>query len=284
MRLISSLSSFINAWRDYPAEKNTVLGNRYIVQNMIGEGSYGLIYKCMDRKSGQIVAVKQARPSKGSYAEHLLNREAAILKSLQHSHIPAYLDLFTDHRHIYLVMSYMNGDTLEDLIFEQNQKYQEADCVSITMQLMELVLYLHKQGFVHLDLRIPNVLFKNGELNLIDFGLARRIGEPPPLRKPTRPWFRHGSKISSERHKISQESEDLQDIGHFMLFMLYSVYEPESSQSVIAERSWQEELQLSSELKMMIERLLQLRDPYSGSSEFMKELRWLVNAKNFPSK
>lgn len=283
MHLFSSLSSFMNAWRDYPAEENTVLGNRYMVEHMIGEGSYGLIYKCTDRKSGQVVAVKQARPSKGSYARNLLNREAAILKSLQHPNIPSYLDLFEDHRNNYLVMSYMNGDTLEDLIFEKDRKYREADCVSITMQLLELVLYLHNQGWVHLDLRIPNVLFQNGELNLIDFGLARRIGEPPPLKEPARKWFKNSGKISSKQPKRSQESEDLQDIGHFMLFMLYSVYEPEKNQNDIVERSWQEELHLSKELKEMIERLLQLREPYSGSSQFMNELRMLANANNFPS-
>ena len=72
----------------------------------------------------------------------------------------------------------MNGDTLEDLIFEQDMKYGEDECIEITLQLLKLVRYIHDQGYVHLDLRIPNVLFKDGRIQLIDFGLARRIGEP----------------------------------------------------------------------------------------------------------
>lgn len=281
MRLLSNLGSFINAWRDYPAEDNTVLGSRYTVQEMIGEGSYGIIYQCRDQQSGHVVAVKQSRPSKGDYAKELLNREAAIISSLQHPQIPAYLDFFTDSRHSYLVMSYMDGDTLEDLIFEYGMKYGEAECLHIALQLLELVRYLHEQGYVHLDLRIPNVLFKDGRIHLIDFGLARRIGEPPPLRQPVRKKFPRGSS-SSVQYKESKESEDLRDIGHFMLFMLYSAYDPDDDPSAVVERSWQEELQLSEEVREMIKRLLQLSSPYSGSLQFMNELQTLANAKKPP--
>ncbi|VTR34723.1 Serine/threonine-protein kinase B [Actinobacillus pleuropneumoniae] len=281
MRFLSNLGSFINAWRDYPAEDNTVLGSRYTVQEMIGEGSYGIIYQCRDQQSGHVVAVKQSRPSKGDYAKELLNREAAIISSLQHPQIPAYLDFFTDSRHSYLVMSYMDGDTLEDLIFEHGMKYGEAECLHIALQLLELVRYLHEQGYVHLDLRIPNVLFKDGRIHLIDFGLARRIGEPPPLRQPVRKKFPRGSS-SSVQYKESKEIEDLRDIGHFMLFMLYSAYDPDDDPSAVEERSWQEELQLSEEVREMIKRLLQLSSPYSDSLQFMNELQTLANANKPP--
>ncbi|MCV4230701.1 protein kinase [Virgibacillus sp. LDC1] len=283
MRFFSYLSSFINNWRDYPAEENTILGNRYTVQQRIGEGSYGILYKCMDQQSGDVVAVKQSRPSKGDYARQLLDREAAVLRSLQHPQIPAYRDFFTNNRDRYLVMSYMNGDTLEDLIFEQNMKYEEDECIEITQQLLKLVRYLHEQGYVHLDLRIPNVLFKDDRINLIDFGLARRIGEPPPLQVPVRKKFKRGSSASSVQFKDSKESEDLRDIGHFMLFMLYSTYEPDHNRVAAVERSWQEELHLSTGLQHMIKRLLQLSEPYSSSLEFMHELQSLAETRSHPS-
>ena len=178
-------------------------------------------------------------------------------------------------------MSYMDGDTLEDLIFEHGMKYEEAECLHIALQLLELVRYLHEQGYVHLDLRIPNVLFKDGRIHLIDFGLARRIGEPPPLRQPVRKKFPRGSS-SSVQYKESKESEDLRDIGHFMLFMLYSAYDPDDDPSAVEERSWQEELQLSEEVREMIKRLMQLSSPYSDSLQFMNELQTLANAKTAP--
>ncbi|WP_246059330.1 protein kinase family protein [Paenibacillus lautus] len=237
----------------------------------------------MDQQSGDVVAVKQSRPSKGDYARQLLDREAAVLRSLKHPQIPAYRDFFTNNRDRYLVMSYMNGDTLEDLIFEQNMKYEEDECIEITQQLLKLVRYLHEQGYVHLDLRIPNVLFKDGRINLIDFGLARRIGEPPPLQVPVRKKFKRGSSASSVQFKDSKESEDLRDIGHFMLFMLYSTYEPDNNRGAAVERSWQEELHLSMGLQNMIKRLLQLSEPYLSSLQFMHELQSLAKTRSHPS-
>jgi serine/threonine protein kinase len=283
MRFFSFFSSFITAWRDYPAEENAVLGNRYTVLEMIGEGSYGLTYKCLDQESGSVVAVKQARRSKGLYAKHLLSREAQILKLFHHPQIPACKDFFTEGRNTYLVMTYLDGDTLENLIFEKSRQYGEQECVLITLQLLELVEYIHQKEIVHLDLRIPNVLFIDEQLYLIDFGLARRIGEPPPLKKSAGIWSKDSSNVSSGRYKPSVEKADLQDIGHFMLFMLYSAYEPEANSNESVEQSWREELNLSLELNEMIERLLEQREPYSSSSQFMNDLRALTNKRNYPS-
>lgn len=276
MRLFSNLNSFISAWRDYPAEVNTELGNRYTVQAMVGAGSYGITYKCRDETDGKLVAVKQARPSKGSLAKHLLQRESEILKALQHPKIPAFVDQFTEKSNTYLVMSFVSGDTLEDLIFEKDRKYDELDCIRITLQLLELVSYIHKQGFVHLDLRIPNVLFNEDELHLIDFGLARQIGEPETVTPSVRIKFKM-NRSPSKQPKDSTVTSDLQDIGHFMLFMLYSTYEPERQGSP-EEQSWQEELELTHELRVIIERLLNHREPYSDSSEFIEDLQALANS------
>lgn len=179
MRFFSFLSSFLSAWRDYPAEINTVLGDRYVNMQLLGEGSYGMTYKCLDQKSGAVVALKQSRPSKGEYAQYLLRRERNILQALRHSQIPEPLDFFVEGKHTYLVMTYVEGDTLEDLIFEQGCTYDEVSCIEMTLKLLDVVQYIHKKGYVHLDLRIPNVLFREERLSLIDFGLARQIGEAP---------------------------------------------------------------------------------------------------------
>lgn len=280
MRFVSFLSSFYAAWRDYPAASGTVLGNRYVVQEVVGQGSYGLTYKCVDRTSGSLVAVKQARPSKGRYGKRLLEREAMILKALPHPRFPAFIEWFTGKGNAYLAMSFLQGDTFEDLIFELGHKYGERECVRITRQLLELVMYSHAKGYVHLDLRIPNVLVKDGEIYLIDFGLARKIGEPAPNHV----HVRNGSGqrgTASRQFKAAEETSDLLDIGHFMLFLLYSAYVPEKNAEPSEERSWQDELALSSELKTVIERLLELREPYSGSAEFMNELESLSRHTKF---
>lgn len=281
MRLISFFSSFAAAWRDYRADSGTLLANRYTVRDLIGEGSYGLTYTCMDEADGSILAVKQARPSKGEYAKKQLVQEARILKALHHPRIPSYRDQFEEGRNSYLVMSYIRGDTLEDLIFGQGRRYDEAESVRITLQLLELVDYIHRQGFVHLDLRIPNVVFQEEELYLIDFGLARGIGESPLVLPPQRRW-RHREQAASRAFIPAEPKTDMEDVGHFLLFLLYSTFDAERQSSYltlgssdIPESSWQDELNLSVELTTRIERLLQLREPYAHVSEAIADLQAL---------
>ncbi|WP_435920881.1 serine/threonine protein kinase [Paenibacillus sp. DYY-L-2] len=247
---------------------------------LIGEGSYGLTYKCSDLKDGGLVAVKQSRPSKGAFARQLLEREAGMLQSLRHPQFPEFIELFTEGSYFYLVMSYLSGDTFEDLIFGQGKRYGEQDCILIAMQLLELVSFIHERGFVHLDLRIPNVLKQNDLLFILDFGLARKKGESCFPREADRKW--NGKKrTSSLSFKSADERTDLQDIGHFMLFLLYSAFEPEKAsgknQNSQPERSWQDELELTEDLKTIIERLLELQTPYACSSHFMNDLRRIAN-------
>lgn len=284
MNLLTFLGTFLAAWRDYPAESGTVLNGRYVVREIIGEGSYGITYKCIDRTNDRVVAVKQARPSKGALARRLLEKESAIIQTLTHSRLPAYIDNFTDlrNRTTYLVMTYLDGYTFEELIFEQGRVYYEQECISITMQLLELVHYIHEEGFVHLDLRIPNVLIQEDTLFLIDFGLARQIGDhPSPVEfaPPGRWCFRHRQTPPPPLKQAAVQA-DLLDIGHFMLFLLYSAFEPiqlsENGNIDLKETSWQDELSISHELKTIIERLFELQTPYPHVPSLMNDLRGLL--------
>lgn len=275
MRIVSFLKSFISAWQDYPVQSGTLLGERFLVHELIGEGSYGLTYKCTDTTDGSLVAVKQSRPSKGAFARQMMKKEGALLRSLQHSRFPTFIDLFSERNHIFLAMSYIIGDTLEELIFEQGKRYGEQECIDITIQLLELVCYIHDQGLVHLDLRIPNVLIYRDQLHLLDFGLANRVVDHSfPLEsdgKAELKWRKRRGPF-----KPVNKVTDLQDIGHFMLFLLYSNYDsvnkPDNSKGAQADQDWQKELVISNELKIIIERLLQPQPSYSSSLHLKNDL------------
>ncbi|MFS0726840.1 protein kinase domain-containing protein [Paenibacillus sp. 1P07SE] len=161
-------------------------------------------------------------------------------------------------------------------------------CARITLQLLELVDYMHSHGYVHLDLRIPNVLFHDERLLLIDFGLARRIGEPPDAEfDPRSLWDRWFTKVRSKPAKEAKTASDLEDTGHFMLYMLYSSYEPDAAvegqtTEQAQEPSWQEELQLSPEMRLMVERLFRLQPHYPDAASFIKELRKFVTTRETP--
>ena len=83
------------------------------------------------------------------------------------------MKLFQIDGYLFYVMSFIEGDNLEDQIFYHKKSFNEKESLLILAQLLELVDYLHKKDIYHQDLRIPNILLKNKELFLIDFGLAK---------------------------------------------------------------------------------------------------------------
>lgn len=283
MSLWSSLAAFTKAWWDKPLEPGTRLGT-YEIVHLLGEGSYGLTYLALDHSSGSRVAIKQARPSKRARAKRLLAREAEALGVLAHPHLPAIHQVMTAPTGHFLVMSYMQGDTMEQLIFDHDQRYSESACIDIALQLLHLVAAIHAKGYVHLDLRIPNVLFQNGQLYVIDFGLACRLDEAAASSRPDTRWHRWLARTNDRVGKPVEIQADLEDVGHFMLFMLYSSYEPQTDHLSASdavegqERSWREELPLSAELRSVLERLLRIGPPYATAGQVWDELQKLQHS------
>ncbi|WP_434748265.1 serine/threonine protein kinase [Paenibacillus amylolyticus] len=265
VELERSWQRWLGRFTDRPGRQGTIIGDRYVIRELLGIGSYGLTYLCVDQQTGKEVALKESKPSKGRLSARLLSREADVLQHLQHPAIPKLLHTFAVRRRNYMVTEYVRGQTLEQLIFEQGQQYTELECVELASQLLTPVAHVHNQGYIHGDVRIPNVILREGRVHLIDFGLARRLGEPllPELK-------RRMKDVPEPEDEPAIPDQDLQDIGHFLLFMLYSAYEPQKG-SVPA--SWQEELRLTPALHEMLERLLGLRPGYEGGArELQREM------------
>ncbi|WP_342565304.1 protein kinase [Paenibacillus sp. FSL R7-0345] len=255
---------FIRAWQDYPFTEGKLIGGRYEIQHLLGEGSYGLTYCCRDTADGELYALKQSRPSKKAAGRILLEKEYSILQSMDHPKIPACRDYLEFKGSNWLISDYITGKTLEDLIFDDKIIYGERECLAVILKLAELVRHVHSRGYVHLDLRIPNVILREDDLYLIDFGLARVIEEPDEA----------SVQRAIDADQLPERmppviASDLYDMGQLMLFMLYSAYEPERG---TAERSWREELNVSPEMLRLLSRLLgEQAEPYPGTSDFVRE-------------
>ncbi|RAI94648.1 serine/threonine-protein kinase [Paenibacillus pabuli] len=258
VELRRSWQKLLGLWTDRPRRKGTKIAGRYTIYDLLGMGSYGLTYLCTDEQTGQDVALKESKPSKGKLAVRLLDREADVMNRIEHPAIPQLLDVFTYRARSYIVTEYILGETLEQCIFEQGRKYTEQDCLELVKQLLAPIVHVHEQGYIHGDVRIPNVILRDGQVHLIDFGLARRMGEPllPELKRRMR-------ELPEPEDELAAPDQDLQDLGHFLLFMLYSAYEPEKGRK---PASWQEELKLTPGVRDMLERLLGLRPGYEGDA------------------
>ena len=255
-----------NTFLDKPYRPGTTIG-AYHIQHILGMGSYGIAYLATHTSTGEQVVLKQVKPSlrhtpKGAAMQAY---ERKVLSSLSHPQFPRCLDAFTHRKDSFLVMTYLSGPTLEELLFERGIVVDEYESACYMQKIGQLVAHLHAQGLIHRDVRIPNVIWQDGLPYLIDFGLARFIGDKPTYTTDSLCVYPSEKQLKRE---VSPAS-DLYALGHFFLFLLYSGYTPKEDEP---ERSWEEELSLSPEIRRMIRKLLQMDEPYGSVHEWLQEL------------
>ncbi|MBD2872460.1 protein kinase [Paenibacillus sp. IB182493] len=277
----------IRRWRDYPLRNGIVWMGRYRIDRFLGMGSYGQAYACTDTGSGRTVLLKRNKPSKKEIGRLLLRRESRILRELRHPRIPKWIGYETRGRDEALIMELVEGDDLESRLMAQGRALTLREALCIAKELLRTLGYLHGAGFVHRDVRIPNVMAKDGAIYLIDYGLACRIGEqlPEPLRlglnEPDPDMAAPGAAAGSDswsafKRKMRRPlpSSDLYGLGHLFLFIMYAGYEPEEGQ---AERSWEEELALPRPVVLFVRRLLELEEPgWQSADQCLQELDRLM--------
>ncbi|MFC4558379.1 serine/threonine protein kinase [Virgibacillus kekensis] len=237
---------------DYQYSIHETLAGRYRIEEILRNGSYGIIYLCWNLESNQRCVVKQMRKSKKKENEENYKQETAILQMLDHPGIPKLIETFSYQNKQFFSMEFIEGENLEDTLFASKQKYSESECLVMAKKLTAITCYIHEKGVIHGDIRIPNVLLNRGELYLIDFGLAHNL---------------HTDNHAKE-HQEQLIQEDFYDIGDFLLFLLYSPYEAETKKN----RSWTEELTLNPKTTNILKRLLQINQPYHRCEDILADM------------
>lgn len=254
-------------WLDRPHEPGTVVKNRYTVTRMLGMGSYGISYLVFDHMQNEEQVLKQVRPSRlnSPKGRPLYEYEIELLATLRHPQMPYLFDAFEENEQLYYVMSYIKGSTLEDMLFQQDASFTEPEAWRVILQILTLVKYLHSRRIIHRDVRIPNVIWNDGTVYLLDFGLARYVDDSPSFLQDTDSHYWLEKKLKREVHPRS----DMYALGHFLLFMLYSTYEADEDEP---ERGWERELSLAPETVRMLRRMLQFDQPYETADELEKDI------------
>ncbi|XP_049376659.1 cyclin-dependent kinase G-2-like, partial [Solanum stenotomum] len=172
--------------------------------NKIGEGTYGVVYKAREKKTGEIVALKKLKISKKDEEEGFpltFIREINILLTCRHPSIVYVKEVVVgatttklNNDVFYIVMEYLEND-LQVLIEKMTRRFSQREVKSLLVQLLEGVKYLHDNWIIHRDLKTSNLLINDkGELKIADFGLARRIQSGHPLKPYTHEvvtlWYR----------------------------------------------------------------------------------------------
>ncbi|PKA54792.1 Cyclin-dependent kinase G-2 [Apostasia shenzhenica] len=163
--------------------------------NKIDEGTYGVVYRARDKKTGEVVALKKVKMEKEREGFPLTSlREINILLSFHHSSIVDVKEVVVGSSldSIFMVMEYMEHD-LKGLMETMKQPFSQSEVKCLMLQLLSGVKYLHDNWVLHRDLKTSNLLLNNrGELKICDFGLARQYGSPlkPYTHLVVTLWYR----------------------------------------------------------------------------------------------
>ena len=146
---------------------------RFRIDELLGRGGMGEVYKAFDPTLQRIVALKTVRPdaNQPDYLERLY-REAQACARLQHPHIVTVFEAGEIDGLVFIVMEYLQGTSLSDAIRGGTLRFDEK--VRALMQVLEALQHAHAQGVIHRDIKPSNVLrLPDGSVKLVDFGLAR---------------------------------------------------------------------------------------------------------------
>lgn len=136
----------------------------------IGEGTYGVVFKAKNKKTGQLVAIKKIRmdaDDQGVPATSI--REISLLKELVHPNVVALLDVIIEEQRLYLIFEFLTMDLKKCIDTLGPNKYLDAGVVkSYTYQILQAILYCHMRRVIHRDLKPQNLLLSsNGMIKVL---------------------------------------------------------------------------------------------------------------------
>ncbi|KAK1415817.1 hypothetical protein QVD17_31605 [Tagetes erecta] len=191
--------------------------------NKIDEGTYGVVYRAKDKKTGEIVALKKVKMEKEREGFPLTSlREINILLSFHHPSIVDVKEVVVGSNldSIFMVMEYMEHD-LKALMETMKQPFSQSEVKCLMLQLFEGTKYLHDNWVLHRDLKTSNLLLNNrGELKICDFGLSRQYGSPlkPYTHLVVTLWYRAPELLLGT--KLYSTAIDMWSLGCIMAELL----------------------------------------------------------------
>lgn len=184
----------------YSLQRNTGLIGRYVIQEVLGQGGFGITYLGIDKLYGNKVAIKEYYPQKiamrkAQYEDvvtvtsieeknnydkgkkRFLDEAQVMARFNKNEGIVKILDFFEANNTAYIVMEYLEGITLKQYLGKYGV-LQFRKLIEMMLPLLEALIEIHSQGLIHRDISPDNIMVQhNGKLKLMDFGAARDYTE-----------------------------------------------------------------------------------------------------------
>ncbi|MGV5030975.1 Stk1 family PASTA domain-containing Ser/Thr kinase [Streptomyces sp. NRAIS4] len=217
------------------------LGGRYELGQVLGRGGMAEVYLAHDTRLGRTVAVKTLRAdlARDPSFQARFRREAQSAASLNHPAIVAVYDTGEDYIDgvsiPYIVMEYVDGSTLRELL-HSGRKLLPERAMEMTIGILQGLEYAHRNGIVHRDIKPANVMLtRNGQVKVMDFGIARAMGDSGMTMTQTAAVIGTAQYLSPEQAKGEQVDarSDLYSTG-CLLYELLTVRPPFVGDSPVA--------------------------------------------------
>ena len=164
-------------------QNGKIIDGKYEILTKIGQGGMSTVYLAMDKRLNKQWAIKEIRKEKHNSNNAIVVKsilaEAQLMKKLDHAALPRIVDIIEDNEAIYVVMDYIEGETLSKILREYGPQPEET-VIEWAKQLCEVLDYLHTRqpAVIYRDMKPSNVMLKpDGKIKVIDFGIAREYKE-----------------------------------------------------------------------------------------------------------
>lgn len=202
--------------------KGMVFADRYKLIDFLGQGGMSLVYRAVDIRTGHSVAIKILKSEYNDDAEFLerFQREAHAAGRMSHHNIVNLLDVGTEGEFRYLVLEYINGNTLKDIIKEKGALNPNT-AIQITIRILSALQHAHDNGIIHRDIKPQNILVNtNGHIKVADFGIARITNTKTISKKDVVIGSVHYSSPEQARGNVVGATSDIYSTGIVLYEML----------------------------------------------------------------
>lgn len=259
------------------AEIGSVIDGKYEILREIGHGGMSVVYLAMDTHLNKQWAVKEIKKKgSGKNDEIIVNSllaEANLMKRLDHAALPRIVDIIDNGVTIYVVMDYIEGESLDKILNEYGAQPEEL-VIGWAMQLCDALAYLHAQKppIIYRDMKPANIMLKpEGNIKIIDFGIAREYKEQSLADTTVL-----GTKGYAPPEQYSGQTDARSDIfalGMTMHHLLTGI-DPRSGEAYAPVRMWNPEL--SEGIELIIDKCVEPapENRYQNCSDLLYDLEY----------
>jgi len=277
-----------------PISVGQVIDNRYQIIRQLGQGGFGRTYLAEDKKSHQTSVLKEFAPQVQEKqdlqkAKELFEREANVLKKLQHSQIPRFHSSIQvkigTKDFFFLVQDYVDGENFDQLLEQrraQGKAFSEQEVITLLQQILPVLTYIHSRDVVHRDISPDNLILRRSDNLpvLIDFGGVKQL---PASQGFWRTQLVGNNTLLGKKGYAPEEqlrqgkvflSSDLYSLAVTALVLLTGQEPQKLYDSYQGLWYWGKQIQVSPKLESVLKKMLAYKpsDRYQRAEQILKDL------------